>query len=260
MMRLGLCCGDIFADPAVFERAASFGLDYLEAALPAIYDAPESALREVLSESRRTGVPVRAAYLFFREGSVTGPDSVTEAMLRYARTALDKAASLGVRKAVLGAGFARRLPEGMDRVEGLRRFGDFLGKLGETAQAAGVQIALEPLNRKETDLICTVAEAAEFLRAVQAPNVGLVCDLYHIFCEDEPFSEIVHAGSLVAHAHFCEPEGRQMPLPGREEYYRAFFDTLAQAGYAQREVSLECGFDDNAQLMRGVRVFRSLGV
>ena len=59
------------------------------------------------------------------------------------------------------------------------------------AQAAGVRLALEVVNRYETPLLYNTARGLDFLRAVAHPNVSLHLDTFHMSIEEAaPFDAI----------------------------------------------------------------------
>lgn len=70
------------------------------------------------------------------------------------------------------------------------------------AKAAGVVIAIEPLNRFETDFINTCAQAKELIRRVGTSHIGIHLDTFHMNIEERSHaSAIAEAGSLLAHFH-----------------------------------------------------------
>jgi D-psicose/D-tagatose/L-ribulose 3-epimerase len=68
---------------------------------------------------------------------------------------------------------------------------DELRQLARFAAEVGVSLAIEPLNRFETDLVNTVAQAVELCRAVGAPNLGLVLDTFHMNIEEKDLAAAV---------------------------------------------------------------------
>jgi sugar phosphate isomerase/epimerase len=68
------------------------------------------------------------------------------------------------------------------------------------AQAHGVRLALEPLNRYEADIVANADEGLAFVHEVGHPALGLLLDTYHVNIEEtswtEPFRRLMAAGCL----------------------------------------------------------------
>ena len=79
------------------------------------------------------------------------------------------------------------------------------------AEKYGITIAVEPLNRGETNFINSLAEGVEIIEAVKSPRVRLLCDIYHMLKEDESPDEIVKYGKHIVNCHIAEKEKRTPP-------------------------------------------------
>jgi len=76
---------------------------------------------------------------------------------------------------------------------------------GAMAADSGVTLAIEPLNRFETDLVNTSAQAVELIDQVGHPNVKIHLDTFHMMIEENSIIEaITLAGRRLAHFHACE--------------------------------------------------------
>lgn len=74
--------------------------------------------------------------------------------------------------------------------------------LCEEAQDAGVILAIEPLNRFETDCVNTLAQGAALIEAVDHPALRLHIDTFHMHIEEaDPCAAIAAHGPLIAHVH-----------------------------------------------------------
>lgn len=72
----------------------------------------------------------------------------------------------------------------------------------EAAHDAGVTLAMEPLNRFETDCINTLAEGAALIEQVNHPALRLHIDTFHMHIEEsDSCTAIATHGSLIAHVH-----------------------------------------------------------
>ncbi len=80
-----------------------------------------------------------------------------------------------------------------------------LKKAGVMAADHGVTLAIEPLNRFETDLINTARQAKDLIQAIDSPNVKIHLDTFHMNIEEESvYDAIVIAGADLAHVHASE--------------------------------------------------------
>ena len=112
------------------------------------------------------------------------------------------------------------------------RLATILREAATEAAAQGVRLALEPLNRYETDLVHTVAEGLDFIQEIDHPAVGLLLDTYHVNIEEsswtEPFRQAMAAG-LLWHVHVGD--NNRLP-PGRGLIdFGAILATLRAIGY-----------------------------
>lgn len=83
-------------------------------------------------------------------------------------------------------------------VEGLRDVGGYAG-------AKGVTVAIEPLNRFETGLLTTAAQAKGLVQDVGSPAVRIHLDSFHMNVEEESFADAIRtAGSDLAQFHANE--------------------------------------------------------
>lgn len=69
----------------------------------------------------------------------------------------------------------------------------------------GVKLAIEPLNRFETDLINTCEQAMKLVNDVGEKNVGLHLDTFHMNIEEKNSGDAIRkAGNKLYHFHACE--------------------------------------------------------
>ena len=117
-------------------------------------------------------------------------------------------------------------------------------------------------NRRERRVLrrARVYAEADFARAfvhVADPHLFVLCDLYHMYYENEPMSNIVDAGGWIRHAHISAvDEARGYPALGDGFDYGPFFSALKSIGYDDR-ITLEC-FDMNidAGIKKSLPLFR----
>ena len=84
----------------------------------------------------------------------------------------------------------------------LKRCAEGLRALGEHAEATGVSISVEPLNRFETFVINCQADTGAVVDAASQASVGQLYDTFHANIEEKSISEAVQAGgSRINHVH-----------------------------------------------------------
>ncbi len=238
-MRYGCCVGK----PEQIEILARAGFDFCElpaatvqpfdddaAAMPALRAIEAAPLRP---ESFNVLVPPVLP--------LAGPKVDLPPLRAYLRRAFARMVRLGAEVVVLGSGGARRIPEGFPREQGLDQLAVSLALALDEASRAGITLALEHLNRDETNTFNSIAESKEFIQARGLKGLRLLADLHHIELEHEPMTDVVDAASLLAHVHVAD--GGRRP-PGSGGYaYAGFMQALHQAHY-DRRISAECIWED----------------
>ena len=80
-----------------------------------------------------------------------------------------------------------------------------LRELAPVAEASGLALAVEPINRFETSFLTTSANGALLVEEVNSPAVGLLLDTFHLNIEEkDPAAAVRAAGSAINHIHFSE--------------------------------------------------------
>lgn len=256
-MKFGICCGPgsfapqvkgqpLSALPQLMESMAEAGADYVEFGVGAVMGSEEdfNLLREALAP---LPLKVEAFNSFIpAQHRITGPDVKLDEALNYCRTAMARCRAIGADVIVLGSGGARRVPEGFEREQALAQFVEFGRALGPLAEEAGIDIAIEPLNKREDNLINSVAHGARLVDEIGHPRIQLLADLFHMFEDGESLYSVTMAGSKVKHTHVADL-GRVPPgfASGGEANFKGFFRHLKGAGYEAR-CSFEGSFADIA--------------
>jgi sugar phosphate isomerase/epimerase len=238
-MRFGCC-----ADPEAGDILAEAGYDYIELSVsrhlqPEMDQGEWSDVRRGLKAQPLTA----EAFNTFLPADlkVTGPTVDPERISRYLGVAFQRAAEVGGRLVVFGSGGARTVPEGFPRERAWRQLVDFVRQAGDEAARTGLTLAIEPLNRGESNVLNDVSEAVQLAQAADHPEVTVLADLYHIVREGEPLEHVVEASTWISHVHVADTSRRP---PGQGTYpYPLFVSALQQIGYDQR-CSVECRWRD----------------
>jgi len=227
--------------------AQRIGFDYVElkvteSLIPLKTDVKWGPVRE---EIARHNIPVEATNVFFpRDWPLIGERRDWAATTNYMEKAIERAHQLGVRVMVFGSGAARSVPKGFPLEQAQTQLREVLLLAGDVAGRYGIIIAIEPLRRAETNQINRVSEALALARSLQHPHVRVVADLWHMYEENEPLSDILETKDYLAHVHVAD-SGRRAPGTGSFDY-DTFFAHLRTIGYTGR-VSIECKWSDFEQ-------------
>lgn len=252
-LRLGICAG-----PERTPLVAGV-YDYIELPTSALSPLEEDeAFAPRMEMLKALSLPVRALNVFIpREIKLVGEAVDRDLIERYVNTAIRRAGALGVETIVFGSGGARQVPEGFPREKAWAQLVDFLHLCAEQAREYGITLAIEPLNKKESNILNTYLEGVALAREVDLPEVRVLADLYHFMEDGEPLEDIAQAPEWLCHVHVADSDRRH---PGTGIYpLPELFALLRQVGY-QGKVSVECRWgEDFAQEAREAAAFlRSL--
>ena len=238
MIKLGVC-----AAPDKSAPLAEAGFDYIECGLSAIAALGDDEYKTALDALLKS--PIRAeAFNIMMPASVpvVGPDARQANVRAYLDLALPRAAAMGCKVIVFGSGGARKVPEGYAACDAYDDLVAFLRAAGDRCGAYGIDIAIEPLNTSECNILNSVSEAVWIARRADHKNVKVLIDNYHAEKERQSLHEVRAAGAYMAHAHVSHPD-RGFPRPGDGYDYSAYFAALKDIGYTGR-MSVEGRTDD----------------
>ncbi len=76
-----------------------------------------------------------------------------------------------------------------------------LAAAAERAEALGVRLAIEPLNRFETDLVNTTEQGLALCADIGSPAAGLLLDTFHMNIEEKSIGDAIRACRRPVGAH-----------------------------------------------------------
>lgn len=155
---------------------------------------------------------------------------------------------------------------GQSEVDAWRNLRDSLNEICRFAMPYNIQIAIEPADRYETDLIQTISEALRMIDGLDNENLGVVLDTGHAHVVGESAVEALAAAQdRLFHIHIDDNLGLrdQHLIPGRGSFdFTAFFKALEKSGY-QGYLGVELGWDDttdpDSAALQTLRYIKSLG-
>lgn len=184
----------------VVSEAARIGLNFVEVPLlhPESFNAAKT--RGLLQDHG-----IYATYSLGLPAAAALPDKPQKAEA-FLRKALDVIAAAdgnvltGVIYGTLGA-LPGRPPNDTD----YGVLADVLARVDQHAQAAGIRLGIEPVNRYETFLINTAEQATNLLDRIDSDNMFVHLDTYHLNIEEESYADAIRlAGSRMGYIHLSE--------------------------------------------------------
>lgn len=239
-MRFGCCCS---IEQAAVAHAAGF--DYIETTVVSLLpEATEPFFAPLLESYQAAPIGVAACNVFLPgDLKVVGPDVDWARVEAYVRTALRRVKLIGADLIVFGSGKARMVPDGFARSAAEDQLVDFLQLVAEVATTHAMTVVIEPLNRKESNILNSVDEAVALAQRVDRPAIRVLADFYHMDEEQEALQHLLTYKDWLAHIHVADTDRR---APGTGRYpYAEFVGLLDQAGY-DGLVSIECRWEDFA--------------
>jgi sugar phosphate isomerase/epimerase len=204
-----------------------------------------SQFQQRLKLLKQTRTTVYACNLFIPgKLKLVGPDHNPKAVLDYVDTVMNRCRIAGIKVVVLGSGEARKVPPGFDSALARKQFVDVVGKMALLAEKQGIIIAMENLNRSETNFGNSVLDVLAIAKEINRPGFKVTADIYHMLREDESAKSIKAAGSWLVHCHIAEEMERAYPGKNAEDFY-VYFAALRDIGFTGK-IMMECGWKDLA--------------
>lgn len=221
-MRIALC-NEVLGGMALerqCEYAAAVGYDGLEIAPFTLSTSPEKISTADVAKIRATveasGLVVTGLHwlLVKPEGlSLTDPDAAVRTRTLAMMTHLiGLCAELGGAVLVHGSPRQRQIAPGETHAIALARLQDGLAQVALAAARVGVIYCIEPLSRRETELVNTIAEAAELVRSIDHPNLRTMIDCSAAgLTETDSIPSLIERWlptGLIAHVQVNDPNRR----------------------------------------------------
>ena len=129
-------------------------------------------------------------------------------------------------------------------------------KIADYAGDKGVKLAIEPLNRFETDMINIVSQGINFINDVGRENVGFHLDTFHMHLEEKSSPDAIRlAGDKIFHFHACEND-RGVPGTG-QVYWQEIAKALKCINY-HGPVVIESFTSQVKEIARAVSIWREI--
>lgn len=239
-MRVSLC-NEVLSDmafPLQCQFAAALGYNGLEVAPYTLSDNPQSLTEKELlgykTKAEDAGIAITSLHwlLLAPKGlSIVDADTaVRTRTFELMHRLIDQCALLGGSILVHGSPGQRRLEQDGDR----ERAEEYLFAAGERAAKAGVTYCIEPLSRRETNFVNTVAEAAELVQRLDQPGLKTMLDTSAAAnTETDTPAQLLHAwlpSGLIAHLQVND-RNRRGPGQGTDSF-KGVFEALQRHDWA----------------------------
>jgi len=211
-MKTGIC-NEIFSSWTIektIEYVSSIGYDGIEIApftlANSVEDISQIKRSEIKTLAQRNNIEIIGTHWLFvkPEGlSISSPDpSLRKKTSQYFEQLVKFTADIGGKIMVLGSPKQRSIAESQTKQEVIEYFVEVIKNPLKIAEEKSITICLEPLAKKETNFVNTVADAISIIKIVNHPNLKLILDVKAMTDEKRPYTEIIEEGkNYLAHFH-----------------------------------------------------------
>lgn len=245
------------AAEGIADKVKQLGFDILEIA---VEDPDKIDVQKVNTIIKEKGLDVVVCGAFGPSRDIASKDpAIVNNAKEYIMWLVDAAKVLGA-QVVAGPMYSyvgkdhyddpsERRKEWQRSVQGIREMAVY-------AEAKGIKLALEALNRFETDMINIVAQGLDFIDDVGKENVGLHLDTFHMHLEEKSSGDAIRlAGDKIFHFHACEND-RGVPGTG-QVHWDEVANALKDVGYPG-PIVIESFSQEVKEISRAVCIWREI--
>ncbi len=235
----------------LIDRVKGLGLDFIEIPLLCLETFDSTAVRKRLEQ---VGLDVCTSTVLLGDTDITsGDESIRRKGVEYLKACVKATQEIGATN-FSGVIYSQHVKAARKRPteEEWGFSADCLREVAQYAQDLNIQIGLEPVNRYETYLVNTAAQAVHLKEMVGEPNVKIHLDTYHMNIEEKSFYEATKlAGDDLIHYHLCEND-RGIPGTGLVDWDGIFkaLSEINYQGYAALESFVDCTDNMNTWVWR----------
>ena len=156
-------------------------------------------------------------------------ENIRQLAIKNIKECINCASNLGSRFVSIGL-IKGKLLIGQTYDNAIKNFSKCLKECSKFAKDYGISLIIEPENRYESNILCTVAESVRLLNNLDLSNVGLLIDTYHMNIEESNIYEAVKISSKkLLHVHIAD-NNRLAPGKGFFDF-QSFIKYLKEIGY-----------------------------
>lgn len=249
------------ADHAKYiDKVAKIGFDILEFQAQPLLEMTDDHIRELRKRADAAGIRLTYSLGLDPHYDVSSLDeSIRQGGVKYLQNIICKMA-VGGGDLLSGVSYAGwGTPDGiLDTKEPyLEQSVKSMKEIIRVAEDCGVTYCVEAVNRFETCIINTAAEALDYVARVDSPNIGVLLDTYHMNIEEKSFADAIRLVGADRLKSFHTGENNRT-APGRGHLpWDEIFGTLSEIGYKGPIVS-EPFVMQGGEVGRDIHVFRDL--
>jgi D-psicose/D-tagatose/L-ribulose 3-epimerase len=247
------------ADLHLMGKVKDIGYDVIEIC---IEDPLKLSAEQIASAAEKHGLEVSICGAFGLDRDVSHEDaSIREKGINYLKTCVDFAAEVGssyVSGPMYSTTGKARLLSTDERKQQFNWAVESLEIVANYAQIRKVGLAIEPLNRFETDLINTLEQGVGLCKAINLTNVGLLIDTFHMHIEEKSLtSAIEYAAPYIFHVQASEND-RGTPGKGQVRWDE-MFKALSKIDYTG-QIVIESFLPTVKEIAKAVSAWRPVAV
>ena len=195
------------SDIGLIDKAAKLGFDVIE--LGFFSAEPPFSVDDVKRRLKDTGLTPGICTFLSADRDITSTDPEARRRgIEFMKAMIGTLAKLGgevFSGPIYAELFRKRYLKKDEREAEWERGVKSLREIATTAETQGIILALEPLNRFETDFLNLSEQAVRMSEDVGSPAVGILLDTFHMGIEEKSQGAAIRrAGKHLKHFHACE--------------------------------------------------------
>ena len=254
-MKFGCCTG-----AENYEALASCGYDFIELSGHEVFCMEPEQWRELTRRIEAVGVPCVGFNDYCHHRPAIVGDGFDPAAIReYAQCLLDRGAQIQIQNVGIGAPTVRQLPPEYPREQAEEQCCRFLEITAEEAAKRNIRVMFEAVQSHMCDFANRTEDALRLIQKVDAPNLFLVLDFYHMEVMGEDQLAIAPYVPYVRHVHFSHCAAgyaREYPGPADLARMTEILARLRALGYDETASVEAAAQDFQADAARALAVFR----
>ncbi|MCP3993663.1 MAG: sugar phosphate isomerase/epimerase [bacterium] len=191
---------------AALDAAVELGYDAIEMSLRDSTDPVVVACNEGLGKHGLRLSAIATGQSFYSDGwSLTTGDPAVRTRLDERMLRMVDMAAPWEAMVVIGGVRGELTGTESERTDQYRRFVESVHRYATYALPLKVSLAVEPINRYETNLVATIDQAMAVVDEVDLPNVGVLADTFHMNIEERDLAGALRsAGDRLLHVQLTD--------------------------------------------------------